>query len=116
MTIILFKNWLDCFQNYITQLPVWCVLLLLDNFAVHGQLVKLPQCDNVEKYLLRLNSASRVQNLDLISALKLHYKLIHMQWALGNIEAPLSDFQKVYIPTAMCWARDTWNYVSTQLI
>ena len=76
MTRLVFFEWLQVFDVYISQTPGRRVILLLDNCTAHGQPEILVTLQNVHVIFLPKNTTSRLQPMDagIIASVKRRYR------------------------------------------
>ncbi|KAF0714158.1 Aste57867_4014 [Aphanomyces stellatus] len=125
MTIALFSEWLDIVNIDMARMSR-NIVLILDNASSHSTVTV--NLTNVVVVMLPPNTTSHLQPMDagIIANFKSNYKRHQIDHAVRTIDemgrisvAPAIQTKNLYavdVRTAMSWATDAWNDVSSETI
>lgn len=117
MTANHFFSWLQRFNEYISRDPNRKVVLCANNCAAHESVDILPILSNIIVKLLTSNKTSKMQPCDagIIEAMKVRYRMFHMERAIDLIEMSTKQVYHVDILSAMLAFKIIRNLFKNQL-
>lgn len=118
MTSALFLDWLKMFGSYIGRTVGRKAAPLIDNCSAHGTNDNLLIFDNVGVIYLPPNTTSMLQPLDdsIIVLMKLRYRCLQMERAIGAVDDNVEDICKVDVITGIIWMKKIWQELSISFI